>query len=518
MRDLIAPPSTLPAGARVWAYLRDSGGDSQEQSVGQQEREIVRYCDRHGLALARIFTDEARTGGTDRNRDLFTEMVDSTADPKARPVGLLVWSLSRFARNQTDAPYYRAILRKRGVVIHSLTEMLPDDPTSIVIEAVYDFTNAEKLRQTSRDVKRALHELVSRGYAPGGVPPTGYIAVREVIGRKRDGTDRVVPRWVEDPERWAMGCEAWRAFDQGATYNDLQLATGGKFFSDRTMWSYFFRNRTYTGLFIYGGIEYPDHHPAMVDPATFERVQTRLKANQAKKHAQGDPNHPRRLHHPTLLSGLATCAHCGSAICYRPDPKRNWEAYICGLKVRRNSAACPSRRVSARKADRAVLDGVINQVLDVNLLGGLMAEVESQLGDTDLLDREARRLDKDIAENKGRIANLMDYLKTFGSGAVRNELAKEESSLAELEVKRNELEHRRRAARLKVTPEAIVTVFDIWRGELAQARADGDVVRSQRLLRHFVSEVKLEYNRATVEFSFPIDGSGNGQEALWGRQ
>ena len=35
MPDYIAPPTTLPPGSVVWGYLRDSGGDAQEQSVPQ---------------------------------------------------------------------------------------------------------------------------------------------------------------------------------------------------------------------------------------------------------------------------------------------------------------------------------------------------------------------------------------------------------------------------------------------------------------------------------------------------
>ncbi|MFT3892985.1 MAG: hypothetical protein QM730_15245 [Anaerolineales bacterium] len=45
------PPRGLSASARVWAYLRDSGGPSQEQSVDQQEQEIIAYCKRHSLVL-----------------------------------------------------------------------------------------------------------------------------------------------------------------------------------------------------------------------------------------------------------------------------------------------------------------------------------------------------------------------------------------------------------------------------------------------------------------------------------
>jgi hypothetical protein len=41
MPDYIVPPTTLPPGSVVWGYLRDSGGDAQEQSVHQQKAESM---------------------------------------------------------------------------------------------------------------------------------------------------------------------------------------------------------------------------------------------------------------------------------------------------------------------------------------------------------------------------------------------------------------------------------------------------------------------------------------------
>jgi hypothetical protein len=50
MPDYISPPTTLSPGSLVWGYLRDSGGDAQEQSVHQQKAELIQYCQRYGLA------------------------------------------------------------------------------------------------------------------------------------------------------------------------------------------------------------------------------------------------------------------------------------------------------------------------------------------------------------------------------------------------------------------------------------------------------------------------------------
>ena len=76
MADYYPPPKNLLTNSLVWAYYRDSGGESQEQSVSQQKTEIEAYCQRHGLILAHIFADVAKSGGSVVGRDSFLDMID----------------------------------------------------------------------------------------------------------------------------------------------------------------------------------------------------------------------------------------------------------------------------------------------------------------------------------------------------------------------------------------------------------------------------------------------------------
>jgi DNA invertase Pin-like site-specific DNA recombinase len=46
------------------AYLRDSGGEEQELSIEQQEKEIRAWCLEKGYILTAIFKDEARPGSS----------------------------------------------------------------------------------------------------------------------------------------------------------------------------------------------------------------------------------------------------------------------------------------------------------------------------------------------------------------------------------------------------------------------------------------------------------------------
>src|SRR5688572_21270799 len=102
MADYSPPPRDLPPGSIVWAYLRDSGGPAQDQSVEQQEQEVKAYCKRYGLVLTRIFRDVARSAGSDVGRDEFMAMVEIITDVTLRPQGLILWDFARFARNEID--------------------------------------------------------------------------------------------------------------------------------------------------------------------------------------------------------------------------------------------------------------------------------------------------------------------------------------------------------------------------------------------------------------------------------
>lgn len=370
------PPQQLLQGSIVWGYLRDSGGDSQEQSVPQQKEELQSYCQKHGLALSHTFIDVAKTGGTVTGRDSFNDMVEllTCSNSSIKPDGLLVWNLARFTRELDDASYYKAIIRKRGIVIHSLTDPIPEGDYGRVVEVIIDISNAEKIRQTSRDVKRALQTLVRQGYAHGGFPPRGYAAERVVIGKKRNGEERIVSRWVPDPELWELVKLAWQLRAEGKSYAEIMESTEEKIYVSIGCWPSFYANKTYLGIGKCGEIDFPDHHPAAVDQETWDIVQRIQQAhaicsNRGKGCGGEKSSHsnPKQINKP-LLSGLATCIECGTAMSFQNHKSQkgyNWPRYMCNKKMR-NRTHCTGRAVNGKVADAVVVDIVMNHVLTVD--------------------------------------------------------------------------------------------------------------------------------------------------------
>jgi site-specific DNA recombinase len=496
--DYIPPPKELSSGSVVWAYLRDSGGPSQEQSIGQQRAEVEAYCARYGLILSRIFVDEAKSGGSIEGREAFTSLLNISEQPDTRPAGLLLWNFARFARNLIDATYYKALLRKRGIVVHSMTDPIPEGDYGMLVETMIDITNAEKRRQNSRDVKRALRALVEQGYSGGGTPPRGYMLEKVTIGKKRDGSPRIVSRLVPDPELWDLVKLAWKLRAEGAPYREITEKTSGRLYRSKNCWTTFFGNKAYLGIGKCGGLEFPNHHEAAVDLETWQKVQE-IRQAAHKSH----PYHPRRLSSPSLLSGLAVCIHCGYAMVSKKD-RHGWTSYWCGRKDRYGRNTCQGRNVARKKADKAITNAVLNRILTVDYFSQLLDATRSQFADISEIDLQLETFHKSLRQVDRDIHNLLDLVATFGAQSAGERIIQLEGERARLETEIQRLTERKAFMDVDISPEALELILETWRNEIIEAQRDDNVRFLKNALLRFVSKVELGYNQAKIWYTYPL--------------
>ena len=501
------PPPGLPAGARVWAYLRDSGGPSQERSVPDQEREIIAYCKQHGLMLARVFRDVARSGGSVVGRDEFMAMIDLSQDPGGRPRAILIWNFARFARDYNDFVFYKATLNRRGVIVHSLTDRIPaDDFAGRIVETIISLANEEKRRQTSRDVTRGLKTLVSKGFS-AGPPPRGYKAVKVTIGEKRDHSPRIVSKWEPDPVLSEYVKIAWQLRAEGKSYAEITRATHGKLYTSKNCWHGFFANKSYLGIGKSGALEIPDHHEPLVTWSLWEAVQ-KLNDAAPQRGQKGHLNHPRRVGNPSLFSGLAHCLQCGAMMVHNTDTrqrKKPWPHYLCGKKDRKESAACTSRRVGAAKAERQILARVVDQVLTPDYLAEVITETKKHLDSTAEIERQIQAEQRKLEDLEIAIQRALDAIEKTGSPAAQERLKQREAERSQTKAELDRLRLQRVTAVTEITPEAMEIVLAAWRAQFDQARASGNVREIKAWLMQFVFRIELGYNRARIFYTYPIE-------------
>jgi site-specific DNA recombinase len=123
----------------VVLYARVSSERQAEKdlSIPAQLKALRVYALKRSWNIAEEFIDEAESART-ANRPAFQKMI-SLAKKKPLPFkGILVWKLSRFARNREDSILYKSLLRRRGVQVISINEQFDESPTGREIARRYD--------------------------------------------------------------------------------------------------------------------------------------------------------------------------------------------------------------------------------------------------------------------------------------------------------------------------------------------------------------------------------------------
>jgi len=351
------PPSTLPPGSTVWAYLRDSGGPTQDRSVEQQRDEIIRYCQKYGLVLLRPpFEDVHKTGTTTKNRNEFDYMMSLSASKPLRPDGLIIWNHARFSRGGPyDAQLYKSTLRSRGIIIHSLTDRIPEGDFGPIIETFIHIANKQKKDEAAMGAWRGLRHIVKQGAVPG-VPPLGFKRIPLTI-TSAEGIERKAHRWQPDP---AYKHRINKAFKLKAAHQSLaQIHAATQLYSSINSYVGMFTNPIYIGILHYGELIVENYCAPTVPRKLWDAVQEITSAAAEHKHMHSSTKHPRRIKSVYLLSGILRCARCGGMLNGMSSPQPHgqpYRRYNCATaKIKKTCAIKP---IPAKLAEQIVLDSV----------------------------------------------------------------------------------------------------------------------------------------------------------------
>ncbi len=356
----------VSATTRAFAYLRvssdgqvrtdysEDGLSIDAQREGAEEKAVSLEAD-----IVREFSDPGRSAFVDlHKRTGFLEMLDElkrvNEHVSTRVEYVIVWSLSRWARNQRDHWQTRELVRQAGAKLISITEpMIGDDSAAAFLyESMIATQNQFQSMQTSEAVKRGLKQKASVGgtYGPA---PLGYL---NSVDELPDG--RRVAIVIIDPERGPLITFAFQLYAIGE-YSIAQLAAELERLGLRsrptakrvpkklgtTVVQRLLRNRYYVGKVIYRRGTKDEQvidgrHEPLIDQATFDLVQTRLD----EKRVAGE--RPRVRQH--YLRGSVYCGECGNRLTFGISTGRNGRKYpyfFCSGRI--NGTAC-TRRANIR--------------------------------------------------------------------------------------------------------------------------------------------------------------------------
>src|SRR2546426_9073414 len=199
-----ADRSKLPEMVGAVIYVRVSTKEQTENlSLPTQVRACEEYCRRQGYEILERFQEEGESAKT-TDRSQLQALLKYCRTHKGKVHFVVVYNLTRFAREKYDHFALRAHLKSLGISLRSATEPIDDTATGKLMEGVLaafaQFDNDVRSDRTRAGMRAAL-ELGRWTF----LAPIGYVNAPRAMGKSL----------IPDPERAPLVGRAFRDFATG---------------------------------------------------------------------------------------------------------------------------------------------------------------------------------------------------------------------------------------------------------------------------------------------------------------
>ena len=488
-------------------------------SIAAQLKALREYALSHGHEVVKEYIDEAESGRS-IDRPAFKEMITTARQNLSPFQAILVWKLSRFARNREDSIIYKSLLRRHGIQLISINEPIEDTPAGRLLEGVIEVIDEFYSANLAQDVVRGQRENAERGFFNGGKPPYGYIHVKVKDGPKLRTTLEIDPKTAPIVQRIFREClsgKGLKAIVRSLNADGLTSRTGKKW--GTTSIEKILHNEAYTGTLVWGRRtknhgragnnallqRTEDAWPAIVDWATFTQVQAKLSGRAPQV------IHPRQVDSAYLLSGIIRCGICGAAMVGQGSSPR-YRYYMCGNARRKGREVCPSPILPRYKIEGLVIDHIKGCILTEENLVELVRLTNEELVQTSSEDRERLGiLEGQITDVESRLGKLYDALETgkFKSGELAPRIRTLTQKKEELQLAKADIEER---LRREVLDTVDLNVIQHYTSDLRNLMAKSSITEQRSFLKSFVEKIEADDEKVKMYYTIPVPSDSIVQE------
>ena len=270
---------------------------TQERFVGAQTRRVSRF------GVARVFVERGESAKTADRPELLA-MLEWCRKNKDTVDVVVVYAVSRLARQQYDHHTIRMMLSKYGVSLRSVTEPIDDSPTGKAMEGMLSVFSQLDNDMRSERTKAGMQARMQLGKWSHKAP-MGYLNSKEP---SLEPDPQVAPLIAEAFQRMASG--RYSLTEVTAYVNALGLrGRNGKPVEAKRL-DRILRSPVYKGLIVSkkSAISAQGDFKPIVSEGRFELVQAALERN-------GKAKAPRRRIRPEFpLKGTLRCARCSKPL------------------------------------------------------------------------------------------------------------------------------------------------------------------------------------------------------------
>ena len=422
---------------------------AQREKIEERGREL-------GSAKAEEFIDPGRTARTIDQRPEFQAMIQYLREhPNVRYV--IVYMLSRFARNRLDDAIMVATLEKLGVrLISAVEKNIDDTPTGRMLHGMLAVINEYASSQSAEDVKYKMGQKAKSG---GTITraPVGYLNTIEHID------DRRVRTVIIDPVRGPL---IHSAFELYAT-SEFTLADLADELYERGLrmprtarypergispnrLAVLLRDDYYAGWITYGDQKIPGRHEALVSADLFDRVQDVANSRTQSQEL-------RRVHHHEAKGSLF-CGSCRRSrgenrrMIFQQAINRQGRAYHYFFCTGRYDHSCELPYVPLDRVEEAIEEHYATVGFAPEFIATVRAELTALVGDQQQTAKLLHgQITKQLAALDVKETNLIDLAAdgTLPTAKIRTKLHQ------------ITMERERLTARLNTTDQDLATTAEL---------------------------------------------------------
>lgn len=392
----------------AFIYARRSSDRQNEESTAQQIAACRELADRLGYNVIRVYPDEAKTGKNDR-RPEFQKMVRAIEAGKCDVV--IAYKSNRISRNMLQALTYENKFEQYGVKVVYAKEQFGDNAAGRF--ALRNMMNLNQFysENMSEDIKRCLYTYAEECKVLNGRIPLGYKKGEDGKYALDEETAQIV---IEIFSLYCAGVKS-TAICQALNARGVKTALGKQFTASTI--ERIIKQEKYIGVYTYGDIRIEGGVPRIIDDATFQKAQERLReAHRAPAKASGQTDY--------LLTGKLFCGHCGSTMLGECGTGRNGEVYnyYCCRKKKKSASACNKKRIRQDVIEDEIINFTVKHVLTDDIINEV-AEEAIRIQNEDQRTVVHQQHIKRLSELRQRERNIIDAIaEGFRTDAMKFEL------------------------------------------------------------------------------------------------
>lgn len=335
-------------------YLRVSTKEQAEKGLGEegysipaQRKACLNYVKEKGWNVIDEYVDRGESARSTARPQLQQMLVHLKEDSSINAV--VVHKIDRLARNMEDHVAIRALFKKQGVILVSVTERIEETASGKLVENIFASFAEFYSANLGAEASKGMSEKARQGGWPN-YAPIGYLNVQEIVSGKticKVELDKERAPYIKQAfKMYATGNCSISQLTEQLSEMGLRTRPNRKYSSrpvPKSTLARMLQNPFYIGLIKWKDILVEGHHKPLVSKELFYNVQSLIRSN--------DVTSIRSRVHNHYLKGTVFCGDCGSRMSI--DTAKNSYTYLyCLGRKRRNG--CHQKYVDTTEVEARI--------------------------------------------------------------------------------------------------------------------------------------------------------------------